>query len=617
MVDPQPSDLHPAAGVQPEQVVEARVPENAWKRVHFITPFLNTWRLFTVLILILLLQDLDGLAAAFLALKQQSIGMVFLAVGGALAGLLLFTGGFAYLSWRAMSYALTDQAVWMRSGILFRKAKHVRLERIQAVDVVQPLLGRLFGLGKLTVEAAGGVGSSIAIGYLRLADLESLRIDILARAAGVKSTTEAEEGALAQTSSPDYRRTTPIPVQDAPERLLYSVPPGRLLGAAATSPGLISQVVVVGLALAGLLGVSALLAAPVWPFLLVLGLPLLIILLSYFQTRFVNDFNFQVAVSADGIRVRRGLLETRSETIPPGRVHAVRVVQPLLWRLFGWYRVEFTQATRRTPQGGAGVATSTLLPVGGWSDAMLAVWLIIPDLGVEDPSRLFAEAVHGTSRTPDFPGISRKALVFNLLVYNRRAVSATRTCLISRDGLLNRRATFVPFERIQSVAVEAGPVDRLLGMANLTSCLVPGVVGQAVPHLSQTQVANLTAEVLARSNETREAEPPERWLARVRDEVPIGQPSPRVPGIEPLAIAPPGIAPPVAAAPTPPLAAPHVFPSGAPPADVKPPPGAPVNLPPAAHVDLAAPSDHSKFKPPSSAGVINGANESEPNSVDK
>ena len=44
------------------------------------------------------------------------------------------------------------------------------------------------------------------------------------------------------------------------------------------------------------------------------------------------------------LRLRHGLLEHRTQTVPPGRVQAVRLVQPLLWRGAGWWRVRVNVA---------------------------------------------------------------------------------------------------------------------------------------------------------------------------------------------------------------------------------------------------------------------------------
>ena len=67
------------------------------------------------------------------------------------------------------------------------------------------------------------------------------------------------------------------------------------------------------------------------------------------------------------MRIQRGLLQTISETIPYSRIQAVRQVEPLLWRPFGWCRLEvdIAGATRRNQRSeGTAVVRKALLPVG-------------------------------------------------------------------------------------------------------------------------------------------------------------------------------------------------------------------------------------------------------------
>ena len=83
-------------------------------------------------------------------------------------------------------FAVTDEAVHLRTGILFRQQRQARLDRLQAVDVVQPLLARLVGLAELKLEVAGGSGSAVSLAFLREADAEALRAELLALAAGLQ-----------------------------------------------------------------------------------------------------------------------------------------------------------------------------------------------------------------------------------------------------------------------------------------------------------------------------------------------------------------------------------------------------------------------------------------------
>ncbi len=78
--------------------------------------------------------------------------------------------------------------------------------------------------------------------------------------------------------------------------------------------------------------------------------------------RVLAEYGSTVAEVPEGLRLRHGLLETRSQTVPPGRVQAVRVLEPLLWRRQGWVRVEVDVAGY-SGRGEEQSATSALLPV--------------------------------------------------------------------------------------------------------------------------------------------------------------------------------------------------------------------------------------------------------------
>src|SRR5205807_5376518 len=74
---------------------------------------------------------------------------------------------------------------------------------------------------------------------------------------------------------------------------------------------------------------------------------ILIGLLTVLWRRLNGGYNLTVTEAHDGLRLRSGLLDTTAETIPRGRVQAVRMVEPLLWRPFGWCRLEVDVAGRQ------------------------------------------------------------------------------------------------------------------------------------------------------------------------------------------------------------------------------------------------------------------------------
>ncbi|MDR3360719.1 MAG: PH domain-containing protein, partial [Bifidobacteriaceae bacterium] len=108
-------------------------------------------------------------------------------IGAGVVGLLAVALLFAWVSWRRASFRITSDAVELATGVVFRQRRHIRLDRIQSVDLVRPLLPRLFGLVSLNIEAAGGADSSINLAFFKLDDADRWRHVILTRAQGARS----------------------------------------------------------------------------------------------------------------------------------------------------------------------------------------------------------------------------------------------------------------------------------------------------------------------------------------------------------------------------------------------------------------------------------------------
>ena len=82
------------------------------------------------------------------------------------------------------------------------------------------------------------------------------------------------------------------------------------------------------------------------------------------------------------MRLAHGLMETRRQTIPPGRVQAVQFKQSLLWRGRDWWEIVANVAGYQDDQQ----AVSTLMPVGTRGEALTALWSVLPNLGDADPA---------------------------------------------------------------------------------------------------------------------------------------------------------------------------------------------------------------------------------------
>ena len=555
-----------------------------WRRMHPVSPLLEGWKVVTAVVAVLTVRNADNLVEAYRYATAHGIdlahGVVRWVAAGALAAVAAVIA-FLLLRWWAKTYAVDRDGVYLRSGILVRQLRVARLPRIQSVDVVHPLLGRVLGLGQLTVEVAGGSDSRVVIGYLSTDRLEELRdriLDLAAGAADAAGAAEADaadaDGAAGLDADVDHagpadsadsagpaRRPAPLGFEDAvgasplrsaggrEEHPLYTVGPAILIGSILRSVTTLWAVLIVIVILAAAIaaivarGVSAmgagfLLSAVAGPAAIV----------GAVWGRFNRSWGFRAAATPTGIRMRFGLTSEISSTLPPGRVHGVSIEQGPLWRRRDWWRVRVAVAGRSGKSssdassgsgdgraGSTGSTGSVLLPVGERDTALRALWLVVPDLGVPDPGDFLAAALSGTgddgAGRPDAPvgapergliRISPRGRIFSPLAWRREAIALTGTCVVLRTGRWWRRTGVVPYERIQSLRVRQGPFARRRGLASIHLDMVDHSVPTSLSNLGVADAAAIQRVVSERALRRRRAERLDRWLARAADESPAG-----------------------------------------------------------------------------------------------
>ena len=544
---------------------ELPLPENVtWHRVSLVTPLLEGWKIVTGVLAFVMAQNLDDLVRAYRFISEHGFTLSG-GIGYYLLGLVAFIAlwvGLGLLSWWRRAYAVDADGVYLRSGVLSRKLRTARLPRIQSVDVVHPLLGRIFGLGQLTVEVAGGRGSRVVIRFLTTRELQALRDRILDLAAGqIDLPGPASEGGAVGASAAGHdtggiddaasavsaegltpeeaagsqaapmQRSVPMRASHFQEHPLYSVEGSVLFGSLLRSVSLYlslilpTVVIVVGI-------IAYVVDDPPSGGVLALATTFISTVagaVSLVWSRFNNAWNFQAAATPSGIRMRYGLTSDTSRTLPPGRVHGVGIAQPILWRGKDWWKVNVTVAGRedRSQDGQTREIGNLLLPVGSRDTALRALWLVVPDLGVPDPDRLLAQALTGRdddgvgdpqapagSVERGFVRLSRRGRLFRPLTWRRAAIALTDTCVIIRHGRWRRRVAVFPYERIQSLRVRQGPLARRRNLASLRLDMVAQEVPASITNLDAADAKALAAHISQRALRRARAEQLDRWLAR-------------------------------------------------------------------------------------------------------
>ncbi|WP_062077842.1 PH domain-containing protein [Demequina globuliformis] len=509
-----------------------------WTRLHPVSPLLGGWAVFGVIGSIALYNYAPQWTGVDPEL-QASAHWLMGSLGWVVAAVALIVGasiGLGFLQWRVNQYRLSDEAIEQRKGMVFKQHKQARLDRVQAVDVVQPLLARIFGFAALKIEVAGGENSGVSLEFVRLGDAEALRNELLALAAGVKrakaegreATVDAivEEASTAQGADAGAGHVADGSLRDlisqpagysetaaAPEQEIYRVPLNRLLMSIVLSwPFLwiLAIPVLAGVAVFALnLDVGRILSAAGASLFTVV--PAAFALFGFFWNELSRGFGFIAALSEDGIRLRHGMLETRRQTVPPGRVQAVQLRQSLLWRKHDWWRVSINVAGYQDDQE----AVSTLLPVGSRQEALTALWLVLPDLGDPDPAGTVSRALSGTGADGGFTPATTRARLFDPWQWRHRGVRATDRALLIRRGWLVRDVFVVPHERTQSLAMTQGPLQRVRGVADVTVHSTNGPVKPVARHLDRADAEALLASQAQRAAEGRKRQTPEQWMTAV------------------------------------------------------------------------------------------------------
>ena len=455
-----------------------RLADGQWHRLHPATPLLRGGiALIAILgVIIVNLRDVgielilggpEGPPDPLVWILQHDFALPLILV--LFGGLTLFIGGF-YVSWRMHTFRITDELVEVRSGILFRTNRRARLDRIQGINIARSLLARLVGAAKLEINVAGQ-DANVQLAYLGSRAADELRREILALASGTRaeaSLSPAAPGGLIERRVGEFLAPELDPDAAAPESVVQ-MNLGRLLGSlvvSGTTVGLIIAVVVT----------SAIIARTGEFFFLVGIAPAIIGVAGFYISRFTRSLRYSIASTPDGVRVGFGLLSTSNETLPPGRIHAVSVSQPLLWRAFGWWEIKINLAATSSARGAAGQANTTILPVGNIGDVRKVLALVLPGLIDNDSITLIERGLTSNGGDDGFINSPRRAMWLRWFSWRRNGLSLTSDSTLLRRGAIWRELVIVPLARIQSISLNQGPLGRQLRLATLRLQTVAGPV---------------------------------------------------------------------------------------------------------------------------------------------
>ena len=418
-----------------------------YQRVHRLTPLLRLWSVILALIAAFALNvNMAALRDIFAFITGEHRGEALRDTALALAGFIAVCAVVWLVSglwWRRMGYRLGAEELSLRRGLLSVQLRTARYDRTQAVDVVEPVIARLFRLAAVRVETAGGQSSVIEIAYLKKSDAEALRDDILARVHGApisQTETPAEEPAL------------------VPE-----IPIARSLMAAALRTSTLFLVGFLILVVVTRLPLST-------------ALPILVGLIPNVWNVLDSSWRYTARTDGEALNITYGLADRRRQSIRLDRIHAVQITQPFLWRPLGWYEVRVSVAGYGASASGKASGSTRILPVGTLAQA-----------------RQFLPA----DAAPTYASPARAKWV-SPLDYRQQTVALTGDYVIVRNGRLNRRVKAIHTSHIQELTYRRGPISQALGLATVGLDLVQGPVRMDARNLTLADAAALLARLRSR-----------------------------------------------------------------------------------------------------------------------
>lgn len=348
------------------------------------------------------------------------LSLVISLVGGLVVGM-----GVGYLSWRFTRYVIDGTELRINSGIITKASRRIPYERIQSVDIAEPLVARLFGLAELRIEMAGGKESRTSLRFLKLTDAHDLRRVLLSRAHGSSQDVPAEEH----------------------RSIITVVTPQRVMIGTLLSLDFLFAAV----------GSIALLVGAIWfgQVIVLLGglIPLGSWVVQIVGKRVLQQWDFTLSRGERGLRIERGLLSRTSQTIPYARVQGIAIKEPYVWRRFGWLRLEVDVAGYAAHGDDEGVdSSSILLPISDRPLADAVIAELIPGSAAESVPRTAAP---------------RRSRPFAPIGWRFRWVGANERTFVAREGWIERTTNIVPHHKTQSVELRQGPLQRRRRLATI------------------------------------------------------------------------------------------------------------------------------------------------------
>ncbi|MBM7694584.1 putative membrane protein [Peribacillus deserti] len=404
---------------------------------------------------------------------------------------LLFGSGFILLSfiigvlrWRSFTYTLDHGEFLIEQGILIRKKRYIRINKIQSLDITQGIIQRLFNLVSLKVETAGGNKSNEPEVILEAISREE--------AEAITSIISKEKEEIIEQRL-EESQNYPVYTLAFRQLFIFAGSSGRVgivfSGAAAVLLQF-QEVIpynrvfrgIESFAASGLVNILLLLAAA--------------LILSYAAATIHIVFKFAhstVQKKKDDLILTSGLFEKRQLTIPFKKIQAVKMSQNIIRQPFGYITVYLYYAGGAA--AGKGNSRVMLFPLIKKNELRKLLREFLPGYSFEEPNNgLPTRAFIRYAARQLYVSVPLSAVMIWLLFpwglasllliiisifwayqsFRDAAWRITDECLSLRFRMISRHTYIIQKTKIQALRIDSGFLQRRKKLNSIIATVISG-----------------------------------------------------------------------------------------------------------------------------------------------
>jgi putative membrane protein len=398
---------------------------------------------------------------------------------------------FGILRWLTFTYTVDDGELRIKQGVLIRKKRYIRQERIQSINISQGIMQRLFGLVQVRIETAGG-GSEpeVQLNAITKIEADQLRSHLLSKSDIIEDITDEETKKHGETRA----------------ETIWKLSSKDLLITALTSSGIGLAFPVVGAIFSqvdqfipenffqntfGVVMTSGLV--------MIITIIVSVIFVAWFLSSIATMLkygNFTIRKSGDQLEISRGILEKRQLTLSERRITAIRIVDTPLRQPFGYVSLFVESAGGGTKDE---QLSTILLPLLHRDKLPLFLAEILPKFAIDTPIENIPRramlrymircvvpvciAILPVIFLVTYGYLSMLVLPIALYVgymqYRDAGYGWNDQFAWLRSRLINRVTTLIPSRRIQALECGQSILQKRHQLSNIKISIISSIAGKS------------------------------------------------------------------------------------------------------------------------------------------